>query len=76
MTGNRSGRRRYYTLAVRDQGVWGPQYGSYSRSDAHEEMLDHAERYALKDLKIIRTDDEQAAIDAAIAKLNAGRGAA
>jgi len=76
MTGNRNGKRRYYTLVVRDHGIWGPQYGSYIRAEAHEEMLDYCERYALKDLAIIRTDDSQAAIDAAVLKLNAKRGVA
>ncbi|PWR23388.1 hypothetical protein [Zavarzinia compransoris] len=67
--------QRYYTLAVREDGVWAPQYGAYSRADVHEEMLDYAERHALKDLRIIVTGDGQAAIDAAIARLNAKRGA-
>lgn len=63
--------KRYYTLAVREDGVWSPQFGDYSRATVHEEMadmLDHDVRR--KDLKVIETDDTQVSIMAAIERLN------
>jgi hypothetical protein len=71
--------RSYYTLAVRwhevglTLGHWTPEFGDYDEEVVEEERryyrIDHGHK--AKDLKIIRTGDTQAEIDAGIAKLNA-----
>jgi hypothetical protein len=65
--------KNYYTLAVRDAGLWSPQFGDYHRSVVVEErtyMVD-SEECTDCDCKIVRSGDAQADIDAAIAALNA-----
>lgn len=63
----------YYTLAVREDGRWAPQFGDYDKDVVKDEMWDTYldEGYSPKDLKILRTDEAQSAINAAIAQLNA-----
>lgn len=61
----------YYTLAVRENGTWGAQFGDYDRETVAEEKIDYADHgYLARDLKIIRTGDNQTDIDAAIAAMN------
>jgi hypothetical protein len=61
----------YYTLAVREDGVWGPQFGDYDRETVVDEKIDYQDHgYSVRDLKIIRTGDTQADIDARIAAMN------
>lgn len=61
----------YYTLAVREDGVWGPDFGDYDRDTVVDEKLDYQDRgYSARDLKIIRTGDTQADVDARIAAMN------
>lgn len=61
----------YYTLAVREDGVWAPQFGDYDRDVVADEKLDYRDHgYSARDLKIIRTGDTQADIDARIAAMN------
>lgn len=65
--------KRYFTLVVREAGVWAPQFGDYDREVVEEERevslySDSTLRRA--DCKIITSGDRQADIDAAIAKLN------
>jgi hypothetical protein len=65
-------RKRYFTLAVRDDGRWAPQFGDYDRSVVADELNDYVDShdYRRKDLRILTTTDAQAAIDAAVAALN------
>lgn len=63
--------RQYYTLVVRDEGIWAPQAGDYSRSVMSEEMIDYKDHgYKTKDLKIIKTGARQADIMIAVGNLN------
>lgn len=66
--------RNYYTVAVRENGQWAIHFGDYSRAVAASEQMDILEGDAsltVRDCRIIKTSDAQAAIDAAIAALNA-----
>jgi hypothetical protein len=63
--------KTYFTVAVRDCKVWTPQWGSYSRAECEQEVLDSwTGCYHRADIRIIRTGDEQRCINAGIAKLN------
>ena len=66
--------RKYYTLLTRDGGTgspWAPQFGDYDRDVVIDEQTDtYSATYRSRDMKIIRTADDQPSIDAAIAKLN------
>lgn len=69
--------KAYYTLAERQpDGPWSPQFGDYDKEAVEAERADMlysgAGRLRGKDLKIIKTGDRQADIDAAVAKLNGG----
>jgi hypothetical protein len=63
---------RYHTLALRDGGIWRPEFGDYDKSVVEAERDDYHEGggHRLADLRIISTGDTQAAINAAIATLN------
>lgn len=64
--------KRYYTLAVRDDGRWTPELGDYDRETVEYELDDYKYNgYKARDLKIITTGDKQADINAGISKLNA-----
>ncbi len=63
---------RYFTLTVRENGRWSPQFGDGDRSVVQGELddyLDHGHRR--RDLKVIETTGDQRAIDATVANLNA-----
>jgi hypothetical protein len=66
--------RKYYTLAIREDGVWTPQFGDYNRSVVEEErsyVVGHPSgEVKKKDTKVICSGSSQASINAAIAKLN------
>lgn len=63
--------RHYFTLAVRYDGRWCPEFGDYKRAVIVSERDDFREhKIKAKDLKIIKTGDRAADISAAIAKLN------
>jgi hypothetical protein len=68
--------RPYYTLAIREQGRWAPQFGDYSRATVEQEARDsyahdHAgKRIRALDRKIVKSDPDCDAIDAAMAALN------
>lgn len=65
------GGRKYYTLAVREHGRWGPQFGSYDKEDVTSEREDYRDHdYKASDLKILTTGAKKADVDAAIRKLN------
>lgn len=66
--------RTYFTLAIRADGVWSPQFGDYDRETVEQEardMRDSDSALRSKDCKVISSGDSQDAINAAIAKLNA-----
>jgi hypothetical protein len=63
--------RRYWTLAVRHDGLFVPEFGSYVRGEVIAEMSKWRRRGVRRvDLKIVASDPDQAAIDEAIAALN------
>lgn len=63
--------RRYFTLAVREDGVWAPQWGDYDRAAVVAELEDYRDHdVKRKDLKIVVSGDAQDQINAAIARLN------
>lgn len=67
--------RPYYTLVLREDGDsrWHPEFGDYDRAIVQAELeLCAAHDYLRKNARIISTAvDTQAAIDAAVASLNA-----
>lgn len=70
--------RTYYTLAIREEGFYAPQFGDYSRAVVEQELEDRvdSDRYrgrdaiTRRDCKIIRTNGDQASINAAVKALN------
>lgn len=65
--------KKYYTMAVREDGKWAPQFGAYDLADVQAEKEDYLDHDTLrKDINIITTGDTQAEINAGIAKLNEG----
>ena len=60
--------RPYYTLAVKEDGQWKPEFGDFDKEVVKDEMEDCADEWC--DMKIIKSGVDQAAIDAEIAKLN------
>lgn len=68
-------RRTYYTLAVREGGVFAPQFGDYDRETVAQELEDLLDGYDAprrKDCRILKTTDRQSDIESAVAALNAG----
>jgi hypothetical protein len=66
--------KRYHTLLVRDDATcpWGIAFGDYSRrvvADERNDLQDN-EEYSFDDMRIIATTDDQASIDAEVARLN------
>lgn len=62
----------YYTLVVRDADsplYWSPEFGDYDKSVVEEERIAMMADPFVK-ARIIRTMDDQASIDAAVAALN------
>ena len=61
----------YWTLLVKENGVWGPQFGSFEYQDLVAELQDYRSHgVSNKSLKIIRTDETQEAIDSRIKAIN------
>ncbi|WQZ00314.1 hypothetical protein Shy_CDS0037 [Escherichia phage Shy] len=60
--------KQYFSLLTKTDGVWSVQFGDYDRECVEQERDDS---YSDEKCRIIKTDDTQAAIDAAVAKLNA-----
>lgn len=67
----------YFMLYARDDGLWSPQFGDFTRADVDQERRDSYQRerghayegdgkYAAKDLKIIRFDSIPSQADALI----------
>lgn len=61
----------YWTLFIREDGRWSPQFGDYSKAVVVQEMRDSWDEYQRRDRRIVCTDDTQEAINAAEAELNA-----
>ena len=66
---------RYYTLAIRDDGVWSAQFGSYDLDDVRDERREaHGHPRGpvpYSWMAIVHSvDDWQSTIDADIASLN------
>lgn len=61
----------YWILATRESdGKWHMAFGDYLRSTVQFERDSYRSDYAAKDLRIVRSTDSQAAIDATFAALN------
>ena len=64
-------RRRYWTLAVRHDGCFVPEFGSFVRGEAIAEMSRWRRRGVRRaDLKIVASDADKAAIEKAVEALN------
>ena len=63
---------KYYTLLIKQNGEWFPEFGSYSKLDVVAELTLNKREYNLTmdDTKIITTSSKQSAIDRAIKQLN------
>lgn len=66
--------RKYYTLCIREDGIWAQQFGDYDRMTVSFEVDCLRERGSIKkgDYKILTTGPKQADINAAVAALNVG----
>jgi hypothetical protein len=62
--------RPYYTLAIREQGRWAPQFGDYERAVVTQEARDSYAHHHPRDRKIIATPPDCDSIDAGVAALN------
>jgi hypothetical protein len=70
--------KRYFTLIAKEPDAkWSPQFGDYDREVVNEEMRDYKEHVGDgcqwspgTKFSIIGTADDQASIEACIAKLN------
>ena len=60
----------YYTIVTLDNGKWSPQWGTFDEEEAQEERALFNAEYRRANVKIIATDDSQAAIDRAVSHLN------
>jgi hypothetical protein len=69
--------RKYHVLLSRyEPGErWGVAFGSWAKAEVEAERADYREHgHAARDLRMVACAGEQAAIDAIVAKLNAGEG--
>jgi hypothetical protein len=63
--------RRYWTLAVRHDGCFVPEFGSFVRGEAIAEMSRWRRRGVRRaDLKIVASDADKAAIEKGVETLN------
>ena len=65
--------RKYYTLVVHEDGWWNVEFGSYSRAEIRENLDDYWYDLPKSQYRILATSDDQAAINAALRKLEGGR---
>ena len=62
---------KYYSLMVYENGFWSQQFGDYDKKTVEYERQDYLDHgYKSKDIKIVVTDEEQTAIEAAVDALN------
>lgn len=57
--------KKYYTLVTFENNKWAPQFGDYHKSVVKDEQLEYKGKK-----QIICTDDNQKAIELAVAELN------
>ena len=63
--------KMYYTLLERCDGVWCPQFGSYSKRECLDERHGYRDNGTkARDLMVISTAPQQTAIDAYVKALN------
>lgn len=62
--------KSYYTLLMFVDGKWFIHFGDYEKEVVEDELADFKDSAPKAKLKIIRTGDSQAAIDAKVAELN------
>lgn len=63
--------KKYYTLAIKVDGIWEAEFGDYDREVVKIELEDHFDHGVLKkNMKIITTGDKQDDIIRSIGKLN------
>lgn len=63
----------YYTLLIRMNGKWSPQFGDYVKAVVAQERKDTYSEFKGVDWQIVKTaDDLQASIDAVVTELNKG----
>ena len=65
--------RDYYTLLTREhtfEGKWAIQFGDYEKAVVEQERKDSYGGYAVRNTKIIKTDDNQASIQEWVDILN------
>jgi hypothetical protein len=63
--------RRYWTLAIREDGVWAPQFGDYMRSVVADEAKDAYRHVKGSDKAIFASAPTQRAINEKVAEMNA-----
>lgn len=62
----------YFSLCIRENGRWSPQFGDFDRKVVAQEYFDsYAEIYPARGATIIATEQTQAAILAGVKSLNA-----
>jgi hypothetical protein len=59
--------RNYYTLLVKRDNLWSPQFGDYDKEVVKDEEYDC---YDTEKTRIICTKDDQVSIDAAVKVIN------
>lgn len=67
--------RTYYTLVEREEPgtPWFIQFGDYDRETVEAERAEFIDKgFRAKNLKILRSGDRQADVEAAVARLNGG----
>lgn len=68
--------KKYYTIAIRENGIWNAQFSDYDKSVVIDEAIDSytynidGKRIPAKDRKVLTTVPGTKAIDAAVAALN------
>ena len=63
-------KHRYYSLLIHSNGAWGVEFGDYDREEVEAERDSYLDGNTGERTRIIRTSDQQADIDAAVAELN------
>lgn len=61
---------RYYTLVIREDGKWAPQFGDYKKSVVVQEITDSYHHIPKGNRLIIETEEDQASIDIAVFDMN------
>lgn len=65
--------KKYYTLAIKENNVWTPEFGDYDLDCVKSELeayVDDYRSFKRKDLKIVTSKGDGIAVVVAIRKLN------